>query len=560
VTPTPPTARSSRRTSWLLAAGGVAGLVAFAALYDHAIPQAAVTLQVARRQADSIARAFVTVQGAKLGGFKQATIFDGNTQTLVFLQRTLGLDSASAWARSRVPVWTWNVRWFKPQTKEEWRVAIGVDGSVAAFSHLQEDAAAGADLAQGAARVLAEQFLRARGWRLESFTSVEASSERKDKRTDHHFTWEENGSTIAWQRTDSAAGTGSVRISVDVAGDRIGGYHHFLKVPEAFSRNLQQTQSVGGFLAVGALSLTFAMVLAALGITISRQRRGDIRWRTAFVLASAVALLSFAAGVTMWPSLEFSYATEIQWSAFIGIAIIGGLFIGALYGLWTLFTVAAGESLARGAFPGSLAGFLEAAGGRLRTPAVAAGSLRGYALGFLILGYLTLFYLFARRFLGAWLPAEGPHSDIFNNYAPFVAPLTISVVAAISEETTYRLFGISLVKRYFRSTGLALLVPAVIWAFAHSSYPVFPVYIRGIELTIAGLIFGLAFLHLGLVTCIVAHFVVDGVMIGMPLLTSGNPAYMVSGALVMGIALIPGALGLLPARGPGGPEAGRSQP
>ena len=84
----------------------------------------------------------------------------------------------------------------------------------------------------------------------------------------------------------------------------------------------------------------------------------------------------------------------------------------------------------------------------------------------------------------------------------------------------------------------------MIWAFGHSNYPVFPVYIRGIELTIAGLIFGIAFLRLGLLTCIVAHFVIDAVQIGIPLLSSGNSGYVISGIIVMGIALVPALLGL----------------
>ena len=57
------------------------------------------------------------------------------------------------------------------------------------------------------------------------------------------------------------------------------------------------------------------------------------------------------------------------------------------------------------------------------------------------------------------------------------------------------------------------------------------------------MLFGLAFLHFGLLACIVAHFVIDAVQIGMPLLTSGNPTYVVSGLLVMGIALVPALLG-----------------
>jgi hypothetical protein len=541
-------ARRAFLPSPLLALGGLAGLVAFATLNQRATPQAAVKLEVTRRQADSIGRAFVVAEGADLAAFREATIFGGNTEALVFLQRALGLDSASAWARTRVPVWTWNVRWFKPQTKEEWRAAIGVDGTVTRFTHLVEEAAAGATLGQDSARALAERFLRARGWSLDSLTLVEASTERREKRTDHHFTWERKGSTVEWGARGRGAGSGSVRIGVDVVGDRVGGYRHFLKVPEQFSRDLRQTQSVGSAVALVSLLLTFALVLAAMGIAIARQRRGDVRWRTALVLAGFVSLLGLGAGASMWPTLAFSYGTEMQWAAYVGLMLVAGLFVAAIYGLWTVFAVAAGESLGRETFPGSLAGLADAARGRLLTPAVAAAGFRGYALGFLVLGYLMVFYVFARRYLGAWMPAEGPQSEIFNYYAPFIAPLTISLVAAITEETTYRLFGISLVKKYFGSTALALLIPAVIWAFAHSSYAVFPVYIRGIELTIAGLIFGLAFLRLGLLTCIVGHFVVDAVLIGMPLLTSGNAAYVLSGVVVMGIALVPAALGLVAAR------------
>ena len=555
MTTSPPGARPSRSPTLLLVLGGLVGLVAFVTLYQRAIPQAAVKLEVTRHQADSIGRAFATAQGADLGAFRQATLFDGNTEALVFLQRTLGLDSASAWARTRVPIWNWHVRWFKPQAKEEWRVAVGVDGKVARFSHLVEEAAAGADLSQDSARALAVRFVRSRGWNLDDFTPVEASSEKRDKRTDHHFTWEQKGSTIGWRGTPAVAGSGSVRIGVDVAGDRIAGYRHFLKVPEGFSRSVQQTQSMGGVVAIASLLLTFLLVLAALGITIARQRKGDIRWRVGFALAAFVSLLALGAGATMWPTLEYSYGTEIQWAAYVGLMLVAGIFGGALYGLWALFTVTAGESLGRETFPGSLAGLTDAARGRLLAPAVAAASARGYALGFLILGYLTVFYLLARRFLGAWLPAEGPQSEIFNYYAPFVAPLTISLVAAVTEEMTFRLFGISLVKRYLKSTALALLIPALIWAFAHSSYAVFPIYIRGIELTIAGLIFGVAFLRLGLLTCIVAHFVVDAVLIGMPLLSSGNAAYVVSGVIVMGIALVPAALGLIASR-----REGRAEP
>ena len=110
-------------------------------------------------------------------------------------------------------------------------------------------------------------------------------------------------------------------------------------------------------------------------------------------------------------------------------------------------------------------------------------SIRGYSLGFFFLGYITLFYMIGRKYLGVFLPAEGPYSNLLGMYLPWLAPLTISLLAAVSEEYVSRLFSISFLKRYIKWTPAALIIPAAIWAFGHSTYPVFPVYVRGIELT-----------------------------------------------------------------------------
>ena len=99
-------------------------------------------------------------------------------------------------------------------------------------------------------------------------------------------------------------------------------------------------------------------------------------------------------------------------------------------------------------------------------------------------------------------------------------------------------------KRYLKWTPLALVIPAVIWAFGHSSYPVFPVYVRGIELTIGGVIFGIFFLRFNIMTCIVAHYVIDAIFFAFPLLKSGNPYYVTSGLIVCLLAAVPFLLGL----------------
>src|SRR6185503_17877149 len=99
---------------------------------------------------------------------------------------------------------------------------------------------------------------------------------------DHTFTWEKKGTTIDWKKGDPKGGTGAVRMTVIVKGREVGAYRHFLKVPEDFDRQLTRTLSIGGFIAVGAMAFMILLVIAAVVITIKRNKDGEIKWRPAF--------------------------------------------------------------------------------------------------------------------------------------------------------------------------------------------------------------------------------------------------------------------------------------
>src|SRR5437867_3189447 len=335
---------SSRVSPSLLIAGFV-GLAVFARFHRSASPHADVPLRVTRAAAIDTARHFLTAEGARLGELEQAVQFSGNTVHLVFLQRTLGLTEASHWARNLVPIWSWQLRWFKPLQKEEWQVRVAVDGGVAGFAHLVPEAAPGANLPQDSALAVAETFLRGRGWSLADFDRVEASSEKRDKRTDHHFTWEKKGTTVSWRGAAGDSGTGAVRLSVEVQGDRVGGYRRFLKVPEAFERQLTKTLSVGLVIAFASGGVSFALFLIAVGLSIVRYRRGDVQWRPALRLGGLIAVLFIAQGLSTYPHVKFSYPTASPWGVFLVSLALGLLFAAVVYGCWVVFTLAAGESL-----------------------------------------------------------------------------------------------------------------------------------------------------------------------------------------------------------------------
>jgi len=521
-----------------------AGIVAFLSLYNAVFPTASVKLNVNREEAIRIAEDYVISLGDSLSGYRNAAVFDSYDMAVIFLQKTQDPGRIGEIAEE-TPVWYWWVRWFKPLQKKEFNVHVDLSsGRVIYFDHSVEETAEGAHLTQDEALKVAEGFLAGTaGVDLSQYDRVETSSERRDKRTDYRFEWEKRGLKLYWKEGDEEAGYGAVRLSVKVYGDRIGYFRRYLKVPERFVREHSGLALRGELLALGSLSLMFLTAIAALVVFVRQYRRDNVRWKFALTFAAIVGVLFILNGINYFPVTKIRYMTEIGYGAFVGSVIIGVVLIAIIYSLLIVLTGGAGDSIAREIYPRQVEVINDLASGRLFTANFALSSLWGYSLGFIFLGYVTVFYLIGRRYGGVWMPSESPYSNILSTSLPFLFPLTASLTAAVSEEFISRLFSISFLKKYLRSTFLALLIPAVIWAFGHSSYAVYPVYVRGIELTIGGLIFGCFFIRYGLMACVIGHYVVDAVFLSIPLIRSENTYFLALGIAVIAFTALPGVFG-----------------
>ncbi|NIR51564.1 CPBP family intramembrane metalloprotease [candidate division KSB1 bacterium] len=524
---------------------GLIFLFVFINLYERAFPTASIDLQLTREEAKQNAETFLIDRGYDLTGFENAIVFGVNQSAALFLQKTQGMEKANKMMRSDVPVWRWQGRWFKSAEKEEFQVYVDQNGEITHFSHLIEEAKEGANLDENRAFALAADFLvNTANIDTSQYVMVESSSEKKDNRTDHHLEWKLKGYEIQWQSGDPEAGIGTLRVAVRVQGDEVGRFTNYFKTPEKFNREFENTRSVGTLLGMISLVLMFITAIAALVIFIMKYKRSDIRWKFALTFAILIMALFVLDSLNSLPVAKFGYPTQISYGVFWGILVVVAVFAAILYGVWILFTGASGDSLSREVYPKSIEVLDDIIDGRFISRKFCFASLRGYALAFFFLGYVTIFYTAGRKYLGVFLPAESPYSNQLDTYLPWLSPLAISLLAAVSEEFMSRLFSISFLKKYIKVTFLALLIPAMIWAFGHSTYPVFPVYVRGIELTIAGLIFGYFFIRFNIMTCIIAHYVIDAIFFAGPLLNSSNSYFIVSGYIVIALAAIPLLLGL----------------
>jgi len=517
--------------------------------FCRAFPEASINFQVNRDEAAVLAGRFLAQQGYSTAGYRQASSFGFDDQAKTFLEREAGLEEDNRIMGSRVRLWHWSNRWFRPLQKEEFRADITPAGEAVGFAHeLAEDAARPAATA-AEARALAENFLRDSMRRDPAgLEFVEESDQARPHRTDRTFTWKER---------DFNLHDATNRVEVTVLGNEVGGYREYLKVPDQWTRDYERLRSKNEVTGTVDVAVMLALVVGLIVTIVTRVRRQDIRWRRAAWVGAIGVALSLCSNLNEFPLSLFGYPTTDSYESFISRQVIGAV-VSALAVGGLLFVLAAGaEPLYREAMRDKISlGNLFGARG-LRTRRFLLGAILGITLTGLFIAYQTGFYIVASR-LGAWSPADVPYSDLLNTRFPWLFVLFGGYLPAVSEEFLFRMFAIPFLRKLVRWMPAALVLAGFIWGFGHATYPNQPFYIRGVEVGIGGLVLGLIMLRWGILPTLVWHYSVDAMYSAMLLLRSHSLYFRLSGAASAGIVVLPIVLALAAYWRRGGfePEAG----
>ncbi len=519
---------------------GIAGALFAFKFFFAAFPEASVDFRISRTEAQEKARAFVAAAGEDVRGYESTIVFALDDNAKTYLERELGLAEANRLMSSEVGIWYWEVRFFRPQQEEEFRVRVSPAGRVAGYTHTIEEARAGARLERAAALGKAEEFLRARygadlsGW---EFLSDEAGSTERPKRLD----W-----TFAWEKRNFRAKDAPYRLRVTLAGDRIGGViagvpggvEEYLKVPEAWERSYERLRSSNNFYALAAF-LPYALLIGAavwLGFTLTR--RGQVTWGSALKLGLFVALLLVLMSLNEWPIIRSTYDTNSTYSSFAADKFARALLFGMLSALTLVLVLPAGEALYRTSWPERVRLTRAFSANGIRSKEFFCSSVVGVSMAAAHIGFVVAFYLIG-SWLGVWTPQDVNYTNSVSTAFPWISSIAIGIFAATNEEFTFRLFAIPFLQRVTKSRVLAVTLPAFVWSFLHSNYPQEPGYIRGIEVGIIGVVAGIVMLRWGIVATLIWHYTVDALLISLFLLRSENLYFRVSGAIVGAAALVP---------------------
>lgn len=504
--------------------------------FYRAFPEASIDFRVSRGEGESIADAFLAGQKLDTRDYRSASAFNFDDHAKTFLEREAGLEQANRLMGTRVRLWRWSYRWFRPRQKEEFRVDVTPKGDLAGFRHeLDEDAARPA-IAPDQARAAAENFLRTTMRRDPGVLDfLEVSEAARPRRVDRAYIWEERDFNLKGA---------TYRVEVTLLGNEVGGYREYLKVPEQWSRDYQRLRSKNEAASTVDLVFMSGILVGLIVVIVMRVRGHDIRWRRAATVGVIGMALSFLSHLNQMPLQEFEYPTADSYSSFIARQILNGLF-GSLASGGLLFILTAGaEPLYREMFPHHVSLGTQFRGRALRTKRFFLGAVLGVSLTGIFVAYQTGFYIAAHQF-GAWSPADVPYSDLLNTRVPWAFVLFGGFLPAVSEEFLFRMFAIPFLRKLVRSMALALVLAGFIWGFGHAGYPQQPFYIRGVEVGIGGVALGLVMLRWGILPTLVWHYSVDAMYTAMLLLRSENLYLRLSGAISAGIVLLPVVVALI---------------
>jgi membrane protease YdiL (CAAX protease family) len=521
---------SEKRALILWVICGLLGLVFAQRYFFRAFPEAAVDFKVSRTEAQQRGRNFVQGLGENLDGYQSTITFQVDDNAKTYLERELGLQEANHLMSSELNIWFWDVRFFKPQQEEEYRVHVSPAGKVVAYNHKIEEARGEKSLSREEALAAAKQFLQTKlGSNLDNwnFLPEEANSQTRPNRLDWSFTWE---------RKNFKAKDAPYRLEVGLQGDRIGNTQEFLQVPEAWTRSYQHLRSTNIFYNQIALIPYGFLLGAALWLGISLMRQDKTSWGAALKLGVLVAVLFFLMQANDWNSIRASYDTHQAYSSFV-TAQLAKLLLGALAtGLMVTLVLPGGEPLYRAAQPARLRLYQAFSRRGIRSKEFFSSSVVGISMAVAHMGFIVAFYMIGSKF-GVWAPQDLSYSDVVNTSFPWIAGVAIGVMAATSEEFLFRLFAIPFLEKMTGSRILAVILPAFFWSFLHSAYPQEPGYIRGVEVGLIGILAGVVMLRWGIVATLIWHYTVDASLVGMLLIRSDNLYFKISG-VVVGLAAV----------------------
>ncbi len=504
-----------------------------------------VDLSVNRQEALTIAKDFLRdFADADPDDYLEAVVFVTEENADRYLQMTLGIREQIRFLKEHdFDLFLWLVRFYRPNEKEEYRLTVSAsNGEITSYHHIIPQSASRpvterSEAQKKIAGYLAERF----GIPFEKYFLKSEFSTIYDNRTDHSFSWQRKDVNIPWSG-EPDAGTAKLITGGKIAGGEILAFaENNLEIPEKFNRSLDRDKQIGRVLSSVFRIFSLLLLVGAVFIVVSRRHHVAMHLVKRFVITLAAILffLNIADSLNMFESVKFGFRTTTSIRSQLFQYAVNLLIESFYLSVAVLLPGLAGEALHFEQFPRKKRGaFLHHILSTFTSRDMGLRIGVGYLAAVIMLGVQSAIFAFGQRYLGVWTDYTWV-TRLSTSYFPFLAAFILAFEASILEEMTYRLFGISLGKLLFRRTFIAVAAAAAIWGFGHTNYLIFPMWFRGVEVTLMGFFIAWLYLRFGLITVLCTHFLFDAFWMTIGLfLGDAPPFHMYSCLFVLLLPLI----------------------
>lgn len=491
-----------------------------------------VDLVIDKKQALEISKKYLSSEGFDISKYKTAVVFEADQYSDVFLQKTLGSLNVEKFSNLHdIQLFTWKVRFFKSLQKEEFLLWINPKtGQIISYNHLIEDIEKRPTLNKEIARQKAEIFLKSKfSVDFINYDFHEENAQKIENRTDYLFSWEKKGVNLNW---NSGQGQAKVLTTVVIAGEEVKYFSKAgLDIPEKFNRYIDKQFAQGAFLSRVIYIFFIVLLIAAISVVLKNKLNLDMRFckRKFIIFACFIGFLQVLSSFNNIEIVFMNYRTTDSFMSFLGQYFVGAVIMVLFISVIGVLPAIAGEFLFTREFPKlknySLLHYLKSS---FFTREIFKNIILGYLLFVIFLGLQALIFSFGHKYLGVWKQTISltEHSSA---YIPFIAAFVMAIIASFNEEIIFRVFGISWLRNITKNVFLAILISSLIWGFGHTNYAIFPVWFRGIEVSLLGIFFGIIFVKYGVVSLFVAHYLVDVFWGASAYILGKSPAYIAIG-------------------------------
>ncbi len=520
-------------------------ILSFFIWFKLSYPQLAfVDFSINRSEALTIARDYIRKEDPTIDQFKSAIVFTLEKQSNQYLQKTLGFTGLKEFVKDNdFDMFFWLIRFFKESQKEEYRLTVSsATGEVTSLSHTIDETASRPTISQEEAKEKAKTFLQNK-FHID-FEKYAISTDAKnslDNRVDYSFTWRKNGIEIPWSK-EKNSGIGKLVTGVTVSGNDILSFaKNTFIVPDQFNRDLGIRRNTGQNLSTLMRIIYTILFAGAVFFVVVRRNHLAMHNTKKFYLgiATIAFLLSIASEFNQFQVILFDYPTTSSFIDYLGRHFVHVTIDALLYSIALLMPSLSGELLQFEIFKNTRGGsFLHYIQSTFLSRSVTQLIFIGYFACVILLAMQSILIKFGQNYLGVWVEYDWM-THLSTGYLPFLTAFTIGYMASFYEETMYRLFAISWGKKIFGSIFVAVLLSSLIWGFAHSSYPVYPMWFRGIEVACLGIFLSFIYLRFGIIPVIVTHYLFDAFWTNASyLLGNTKPFYFYSSLMVLLLPLI----------------------